>query len=441
MKTRLFLQKNWFVSGMSSLYTRKSVVSWALYDWANSAFSLTVVTAFFPILLGAYWNEGADSTVTTFRLGIANATASLLVALLAPVLGAVADHLGRRRRMLALFAMLGVSMTAALFWVEQGYWQLAILLYALAYIGFAGGNSFYDALLACVSSRAELDRVSAYGFALGYLGGALLFTLNVVMVTNPELFGLHDAAEAMRWSFLLVGIWWAVFTLPVLLWVDEGAVTVNEKPVHSVYVLLATGWSRVFTTLKNIRQHRSLVLFLLAYWLYIDGVYTIIKMAVDYGMSRGLATEDLISAILLTNFVGFPAAILFGILGARIGAKRGIYIGLGVYIVTTLAAPFVSEGWHFYVLAFTIGLVQGGVQSLSRSFFARLIPAGRDAEFFGFYNMLGKFAAILGPALTGIVTLLTGSQRLGILSVLILFVAGLLLLVRVPAAAGEDING
>jgi len=414
----------------SSIYGRKNVLGWALYDWANSAFSLTVVTAFFPILLGAWWNEGTDSAVTTFRLGIANATASLIVALLAPVLGAVADQLGRRRRMLALFAVLGLSMTASLFWVGQGQWQLAILLYALAYIGFAGGNSFYDALLACVASRAELDRVSAYGFALGYLGGALLFTLNVVMVMQPDWFGLAGPAEAMRWSFLLVGVWWALFSLPVLLWVDEP----DTAPAESVapLTLLLHGWQRVFATLRDVRSHRPLLLFLLAYWLYIDGVYTIIKMAVDYGMSRGLATEDLISAILVTNFVGFPAAILFGVLGARIGAKRGIYIGLGVYLVTTLAAPFVSVGWHFYVLAFTIGLVQGGVQSLSRSFYARLIPVGQDAEFFGFYNMLGKFAAILGPALTGIVTLITGSQRLGILSVIVLFIAGLYLLTRVP---------
>jgi MFS transporter, UMF1 family len=411
---------------MSPVYGRKTVIGWALYDWANSAFSLTVVTAFFPILLGGYWSDNVESVVTTFRLGWTNAGASLIVALLAPVLGAMADSQGSRKRMLALFAGLGVSMTVALFWVAEGEWLFAVVLYALAYVGFAGGNSFYDALLSNVADSGEFDRVSAYGFALGYLGGALLFTLNVLMVMNPGWFGLAGPEQAMRWSFVSVGVWWAVFSLPVLLWVPETRISAARRGT------LLSGWQQVLATLRDIRGHRPLALFLAAYWLYIDGVYTIIKMAVDYGLSRGLAAEDLISAILLTNYVGFPAAIAFGVLGSKIGARNGIYIALSVYILATLAAPFVSLSWHFYLLAFTIGLVQGGVQSLSRSLYARLVPAGQHAEFFGFYNMLGKFAAILGPALTGVVALVTGSQRLGILSVLILFLVGLYLLRKVP---------
>lgn len=413
---------------MSPVYGRKTVIGWALYDWANSAFSLTVVTVFFPILLSGYWNDDAASVVTTFRLGWTNAGASLIVALFAPVLGVMADGRGSRKYMVALFAAVGISMTAALFWVAQGEWLFAIVLYALAYVGFAGGNSFYDALLTNVADDAEFDRVSAYGFALGYLGGALLFTLNVLMVINPDWFGLSTAEEAMRWSFLSVGIWWGVFSIPLLLWVPERSP--DSAPLRGVSFLAS--WRQVVATLRNVRHHRALAMFLLAYWLYIDGVYTIIKMAVDYGLSRGLAAEDLISAILLTNYVGFPAAIAFGVLGARIGARKGIYIGLTIYVLVTLAAPFVTLSWHFYALAFTIGLVQGGVQSLSRSLYARLIPYGRHAEFFGFYNMLGKFAAILGPALTGVVALLTGSQRLGILSVLVLFLGGLYLLRKVP---------
>ncbi len=416
---------------MSPVYSRKNVVAWAMYDWANSAFSLTVVTAFLPILLAGYWNDGAESVVSTFRLGFANAAASLIVALLAPVLGAMADGQGNRKRMLAMFALLGVTMTSSLFWVSEGQWLIAVVLYGFAYIGFAGGNSFYDSLLSNVADESEFDLVSAYGFALGYLGGALLFTANVLMVMNPGWFGLAGPEEAMRWSFLSVGIWWALFSLPVLLWVPE------RHPEHVAgkddKLSFLQAWRQVLATIRSVRSHRPLATFLLAYWLYIDGVYTIIKMAVDYGLSRGLNAEDLISAILLTNFVGFPAAIAFGMLGAKIGARKGIYIALGIYVIATLSAPFISLSWHFYALAFTIGLVQGGVQSLSRSFYARLVPVGRHAEFFGFYNMLGKFAAILGPALTGIVALLSGSQRVGILSVLILFVAGLYLLSKVPA--------
>ncbi|MDG1462877.1 MAG: MFS transporter, partial [Gammaproteobacteria bacterium] len=399
---------------MSPVYSRKNVVAWAMYDWANSAFSLTVVTAFLPILLAGYWNDGAESVVSTFRLGWANASASLVVALLAPVLGAIADGKGGRKRMLAMFALLGVTMTSALFWVAEGQWLVAAVLYAFAYIGFAGGNSFYDSLLSNVADESEFDRVSAYGFALGYLGGALLFTVNVLMVMNPGWFELAGSDEAMRWSFISVGIWWAVFSLPVLLWVPESPEEHAQADKEKISFLQA--WRQVLSTIYSVRSYRPLATFLLAYWLYIDGVYTIIKMAVDYGLSRGLNAEDLISAILLTNFIGFPAAIGFGVLGAKIGARKGIYIALGVYVIATLSAPFVSLSWHFYALAFTIGLVQGGVQSLSRSFYARLVPEGRHAEFFGFYNMLGKFAAILGPALTGIVALLSGSQRIGILS-------------------------
>jgi MFS transporter, UMF1 family len=263
------------------------------------------------------------------------------------------------------------------------------------------------------------------------LGGALLFTVNVLMVTNPIWFGFSGADEAMRWSFLLVGIWWAVFSLPIIFWVPEDqqySIAGNEASFSFLQA-----WHQVSLTVQSVRSHRPLALFLLAYWLYIDGVYTIIKMAVDYGLSRGLHVQDLISAILLTNFVGFPAAIVFGILGSKLGARNGIYIALGMYVLATLCAPFISLSWHFYVLAFTIGLVQGGVQSLSRSFYARLVPIGREAEFFGFYNMLGKFAAILGPALTGVVAILTGSQRVGILSILILFVSGLYYLRKVPS--------
>lgn len=410
-----------------SLWRRRPVLGWAFYDWANSAFALSIMTSFFPVLMAGYWNDGAPSSVGTFRLGMANGISSLLVALLTPLIGTLADRGGRRKAWLLWVTGLGCAMTAALYFLAAGMWFAAALLYVGASGAFAVGNSLYDSLLVDVAAPGEYDRVSAYGYALGYLGSALLFTINVLMVLYPARFGLASADEAVRVAFVLVALWWLVFSLPLAWWVRDDAGR-DAAPVA-----LAAGFRQLADTLRSVRQHPALWRFLLAYWLYIDAVFTIIKMAVDYGLALGLPQQALIQAILLTNFVAFPAALAFGWLGTAIGTRAGIYVGLGIYLLATTAAGFLSLEWHFYALAVVIGLVQGGVQSLSRSFFARLVPAGRSGEYFGFYNMLGKFAAIIGPMLVGVVTLFSGSQRLGLASLVVLFSAGLVLLVRVPA--------
>lgn len=408
------------------IWFRRPVVAWALYDWANSAFSLTVVTAFVPVLLAGYWNDGSESTVTTFRLGIANGLGSLLVAVFAPLLGAVADRTGRRKAWLLSLTGLGIATTAALYTVPAGCWFGALVLYVMASLGFTASNSLYDALLVDIAAPSDYDRVSAYGYALGYLGGALLFSLNVIMVAQPARFGLDSPDHAARIAFLMVAAWWLLFSLPLATWVREARSGRRNGPGA-----LVSGFAELRSTLRAVRGQRDLCLFLAAYWLYIDAVYTIIKMAVDYGLALGLTSQDLIQAILITNFIAFPAALAFGRLGELIGTRRGIYLGLGIYIAATGGAAFIETEAGFYVLAVLIGLVQGGVQSLSRSFFARLVPAGRNAEYFGFYNMLGKFAAILGPVLAGVVALTFGSQRFGILSLLVLFLTGTWLLTRV----------
>lgn len=410
-----------------SLWRRRPVLGWAFYDWANSAFALSIMTSFFPVLMAGYWNDGAPSSVGTFRLGMANGISSLLVALLTPLIGTLADRGGRRKAWLLWVTGLGCAMTAALYFLAAGMWFAAALLYVGASGAFAVGNSLYDSLLVDVAAPGEYDRVSAYGYALGYLGSALLFTINVLMVLYPARFGLASADEAVRVAFVLVALWWLVFSLPLAWWVRDDAGR-DAAPVA-----LAAGFRQLADTLRSVRRHPALWRFLLAYWLYIDAVFTIIKMAVDYGLALGLPQQALIQAILLTNFVAFPAALAFGWLGTAIGTRAGIYVGLGIYLLATTAAGFLSLEWHFYALAVVIGLVQGGVQSLSRSFFARLVPAGRSGEYFGFYNMLGKFAAIIGPMLVGVVTLFSGSQRLGLASLVVLFSAGLVLLVRVPA--------
>ena len=402
-------------------------VSWALYDWANSAFATTVLAGFFPAFFRQFWSLGEDPTQATLRLGLANGAAGFLMALLAPLLGAIADKGGHRKRFLVAWSLLGIAATTGLYFVGQGQWGAAVVLFTLGTLGFNGGVVFCDAMLLDVAEPAEYDRVSALGYAFGYLGGGLLFTVNVLMVVKPAWFGLANAAEAVQVSFLTVAAWWLVFMLPLALFVPEKRIPGRGPSLAAV----REGFAELAETLRHVMGYRSLLAFLVAYWLYIDGVNTIIKMAIDYGMALGLDTKALLGALLLTQFVAFPAALLFGRLGERWGARRSVLLGLFVYTGVTVWAYFLDTTREFYLMAVVVGLVQGGVQSLSRSLFGRLVPAGKSAEFFGFYNMVGKFGTVLGPLLVGITAWLTGSPRGAILSVAVLFVAGGLLLWRV----------
>jgi UMF1 family MFS transporter len=406
-------------------------LAWGFYDWANSAFATTVMAGFFPIFFKQYWASGLSATDSTFQLGMANSIASLLVVCMAPLLGAIGDQAGAKKRFLLFFAAMGIIMTGALQLVAAGNWGMALLLYGLGILGFSGGNIFYDSLLVAVSDNRDYDRVSALGFALGYLGGGLLFAFDVVMTLHPEWFGLADAAEAVKLSFVSVAVWWALFSVPLFLFVPEPQIL-----PASTNSLLA-GFRQLAETVRKLRQLRITFLFLLAYWFYIDGVDTIVRMAVDYGLSVGFDANNLMVALLLTQFVGFPAAILFGRIGQRHGPRQGILMAIFCYLLILLWAYRMDEVWEFYALAVAIGLVQGGIQALSRSLFARLIPPDQSGEFFGFFNMLGKFAAVLGPLLMGWVGVLTGDPRLAILSVSLLFIIGALLLSRVDVKAGE----
>ena len=418
---------------LSSRFDWKKALPWAFYDWANSAYAITVLTGLFPIFFKDYWNPaGTAETDSTFRLGLANSTAGVIVACLAPILGAVADRGGARKKFLLFFATLGILMTASLHFVAAGQWAVALMVYIFGTIGFAGGNIFYDSLLVNVADEKKFDMVSALGYAMGYLGGGLLFLVNVMMVLHPEKFGLADSTQAVRTAFVIVAIWWSLFSIPLFLWVKEPQTSV---PAQSAGAAIAAGLRQLLETFQHIRQLKMVGLFLLAYWLYIDGVDTIILMATDYGRSLGFDTNKLIMALLITQFVGFPSALLFGKIGERIGAKTGIFIGLAVYLGVTTWGYFMKNANEFFGMAIVIGLVQGGVQSLSRSLYARLIPRDKAGEFFGFYNMLGKFAAVLGPAIMGTVGKLTGSPRLAIFAIAGLFIAGGVLLsgVKVPA--------
>jgi len=401
---------------------------WALYDWANSAWATTVMAGFFPVFFKQYWAGGAlDANESTFWLGMSNAFAGLVIALAAPVLGAMADQGGLKKRMLLSFTALGAVTTAALFLIGSGQWALALVVYLFGAIAFSGANIFYDALIVDVAGRNQLDRVSSLGYGLGYIGGGLLFAVNVVMTLHPAWFHLPDAGAAVRWSFLLVALWWAVFTLPLALAVRErgGAGRLGWMAAARA------GFGQLAGTFRELRARRMIWLFLLAYFLYIDGVNTVARMAVDYGLSLGFDSSVLIKALLLTQFVAFPAAIALGWMGERLGAKPVLLGAIAVYAGVCVWSAGMRDAGDFYLLAGVIGLVMGGIQALSRSMYARMIPAHQSAEYFGFFNMLGKFAAVMGPALMGAASLATGSARVSILVIVLLFAAGAALLLRV----------
>ncbi|MCG2716158.1 MAG: MFS transporter [Candidatus Marinimicrobia bacterium] len=576
----------------------KQVFGWTMYDWANSAFATTIMAGFFPVFFKSYWSAGADVNQSTALLGLANSIASLVVALIAPILGAIADQSSGKKKFLIFFAYLGVLMTGCLFMVKFGQWLLAVILYVLGTIGFSGANIFYDSLLPDVTNEKNIDYVSAKGFALGYLGGGLLFLINVLWVLQPGLFGFRteetalvtenlmkdarviqvaegadfkipggksfgkavitskfslpvlsltpiessisndiwieiefptglntklldksvsfgeykngeielkssnlrkikisnltrkitEAGEveftisnpiqfrgfvdgmltgvkgleshfgtihvksdflppaveflAIRISFLSVALWWAVFTIPLILYVKERR---NKKIIKAKVNYVKLGFGQLRHTFRKIKHMKVVFLFLLAYWLYIDGVDTIIRMAVDYGMSIGFHSNALIVALLITQFVGFPAALFFGKLGEKWDVKKSIFIAIVVYLCVTAYGVMMTKTIEFYILAIVIGLVQGGIQALSRSYYSRLIPKDQAAEFYGFYNMLGKFAAIFGPLIMGTIGLLVRragysaniASRAGIASVSILFIIGGILLYFVDEEKGK----
>ena len=421
---------------------RKSIFAWAMYDWANSAFATTVMAAFFPIFFKQFWSLGTDPVDSTAKLAMANSLAGIIIALSAPVLGAIADRGKARKRFLLFFACLGCAATAGLSQVARGDWPLAAALYALAITGFLGGNIFYDALLPVVASEKRMDMVSSLGYALGYLGGGLLFALNVWMTLKPAAFGLASTADAVQASFLSVGIWWAFFSLPLLLIVREPL----DRREISIASAIRGGLAQLGNTFRQIRKLKTIFLFLAAYWFYIDGVNTIIVMALDYGLSIGFKSTDLILALLVTQFIGFPSALAFGYFSGKTGTKAAIYLTIAVYLLLPCWGFFMNSRAEFYLLAMIIGLVQGGIQALSRSFYCRIIPADQPGEYFGFYNLVGKFAVVMGPLLIGGIGLWVRSlgyssnfaSRIGILSIAALFLLGGVLFYFVDEKKGKE---
>jgi UMF1 family MFS transporter len=413
---------------------RKVILSWCLYDWANSAFASTIMAAVLPVFYSSVAGANLSKTTASSYWGYTNTLAMLVVAFSAPILGALADHRGIKKRFLALFAGMGIVSTSMLVFVGKGDWFLASLLYIIGMVGFSGGNNFYDSLLPHVAGEKDIDRISSLGYALGYLGGGILLAFNVAMILKPHWFGIADAEWGTRYSFLTVGVWWAAFSIPILKNVPEPPIV--PIPGESSNPLRAS-LQRLSLTFHNIRQYREAFKFLIAFWLFNDGIGTIISMAVIFGAEINIPQAHLIGSILAVQFIGIPFSILFGRLAGWMGTKRSIFLGLAVYTGISIGGYFIQTALHFWILAVLVGFVQGGTQALSRSLFGTMIPRSRSAEFFSFYDVSSKFAGIIGPFVFGIVGQMTGSSRLSVVALVIFFIGGGMILFTVNEKEGR----
>jgi len=407
--------------------------AWTLYDWANSVF-MTTVLQIFPIYFVSVAAAGLPRAEATEKFAFATSAAVTLVALMAPVLGALADQSGLKKRLLAGFMFLGCLATAALYLVHRGDWKLGAVLFILGNVGVTGSIVFYESLLPHVARRDEMDQVCTTGFAMGYLGGGLLLAVNLLWIQRPALFGIPDDASAIRLSFLSAAVWWLVFSIPLLR-------RVKEPPVSGGRVqgpALVAAFGRLRSTFHELRSYRDALLMLCAFLVYNDGINTIIRMATSYGTEVGIARGDLIAAILMVQIVGVPFSILFGALAGRVGARNAIHFSLAVYCVIAAVGYSMTTAFHFYLLAFLVGTVQGGSQALSRSLYASMIPPGKSAELFGFFGVFEKFGGVVGPAVFAAAVRFTGSSRPAILSLIAFFILGGILLSRVDVARGRS---
>ena len=415
---------------------KRAIRAWTMYDWANSAFATTIMASILPNYFGMFIATEGSLTLWGYTVAIG----SLIAALLSPVLGSIADFRGSKKVFMGFFVVLGVVATALLYLVDQpGEWLLACILYIIGTIGFAGSLVFYDALLPHVANPDEIDQVSSRGYAMGYIGGGLLLLINVVMIfVGPRFLPNMDNTEAvklmMRLSLASVAVWWALFSIPIFRHVKEPVRKIEQGEENLNVVTV--GFQRFFKALKGIRKFRDLFLFLLAFFVYANGIGTIITMAVAFGTDLGFGSTVLIGTLLLVQFVAAPFAILFGKLSKTLGIKKTITISLLVYTLIAIIGFFMTKEWHFILLGLVVATVQGGSQALSRSLVGQLMPKSKSAEFFGFYSVSEKFNTVIGPILFSVINQLTGNSRLAIISLVIFFLAGIVLLSKVNIERG-----
>ena len=409
-------------------YTFREKFSWSLYDWANSVFATTVLAGFFPLFFKSFWAGDLDDATSTALLGTVSSVAGLIIVLIAPILGAMADLSRNKKLFLLIFALLGIISTSTLFFISYGFWEWSLIIFGLSIIGFSGANIFYDSLLIDVSSDEDRNYVSSMGYALGYLGGGILFLINVLMYLYPSYFNLNSQTEGILYSFLSVALWWFVFSMPLFLFVKQkkiNDIADFKNPFKQSFI-------RVLNTFREIKKYKPVLIFLIAYWFYIDAIDTIVRMAVAYGTDLGFDSSKLIIALIFTQFIGFPATFAYGFLAEKFGLFNMLVVGILIYILICIYSLFITSATDFFILAGLVGLVQGGVQSVSRTIFSRLIPQDKATEFFGFYNLIGKSAVVVGPALVGWMAYIFDNPKAGIISLLLLFIPGIIILFYVP---------
>lgn len=409
--------------------------SWALYDWANSAYSMTVTSTILPLYFKMITDSaGIEKNISTAYWGYANSFGTLLIAILAPILGTIADYKGYKKKFFRFFFMLGVISTAMLA-IPKDQWLALLIIYFITEVGFSGANIFYDAFLVDVTTEDRMDGVSTMGYGLGYIGSTIPFIICIAIIILAQFKKIPMSIEtASRISFIITAIWWGVFTIPMLK---------NVKQIHYVEIEknpVLSSFKRLFKTLREIKKYKSIFIFLIAYFFYIDGVDTIIKMATAYGADLGISSTTLLIILLVTQFVAFPFAILYGRLAEKYSGKFMLLIAIGIYTFICIYAYFIKSALDFWILAMLVGTSQGGIQALSRSYFGKLVPKENSNEFFGFYNIFGKFAAIMGPFLVGLVAQLTGRTNNGVFSIIVLFIIGGILIVKAPNHSSKTIG-
>jgi MFS transporter, UMF1 family len=415
---------------------RPELRAWAMYDWANSPFQSTVINAVFPLFFSSYAAAGLVPGEATARFAWATTIAVAIVAVLGPVLGALADYHAWKKRLLALFLGIGVAAVLLMAMIERGAWMFAAAVFIVANVGDRVSWVLYDSLLPHIAGAHEIDRVSTAGYAIGYFGGGVLLLLNLAWILSPQAFGMPDVATATKLSFVSVAIWWLLFSIPLFRRVPEPAAIVvhdgdgRTNPVREAFV-------RAWEAFRELRGYRNAFWMLIAFLLYNDGIQTMIRMSSIYGAEVGIDSNAQIAAFVVVQFVGVPCSFLFGALADRIGAKTAVFLSVAVYTGICILGYYMTTTWQFFVLAFLVGTVQGGSQALSRSLFARMIPKHKSSEYFGFFSVFEKFAGIAGPATFAASVTLFGNSRMAVLSVIVFFVLGAIALTRVDVAEGE----
>lgn len=402
--------------------------SWSLYDWGSSAYSITITTAVFPIFYKASATAGGvDAADSTAYLGYTIAIFTFILALIGPILGTIADYRGMKKKFFTFFFVLGVTFTTMLAFVPFDNWLLLLIFYTLAALGATGANVFYDGFIVDVTTNERMHKVSSRGYSLGYIGSTIPFLLSIVIIllAQREIIPI-SSTNASRIAFVITAVWWVIFSIPMFK---------NVKQIHFVEKegnLIVESFKRLGNTFKEIRQYRTVFLFLLAYFFYIDGVGTIISMSTAYGSDLGLSATSLLIVLFATQVVAGPFALLYGKLASKFTEKKMLYVGILVYIIVCSYAFFLDTIVDFWILAMLVATSQGGIQALSRSYFAKIVPKENSNEFFGFYNIFGKFASIMGPLLVAITAQVTGNSSYGVFSLIILFIIGFIILTKVP---------